>query len=131
MTRWPGCGISPPLPAIAPPRRATRAADARDRAADARERHAVEAGQLDEAIASLRALRTLGASVRQQSALERIAAAADREAAAADRQQAAADRRHAGLDELTGVFRRGTGELALTHEIDRSRRSGRSARRSP
>jgi diguanylate cyclase (GGDEF)-like protein len=103
-----------------------RAADARDRAAEARERHAVEAGQLDEAISSLRALRTLGASVRRQSAVERIAAARDREAAAADRQRAAADSRHADLDELTGVFRRGAGELALTHEIERSRRFGRS-----
>jgi len=59
-------------------------------------------------------------------ALERHAAEDDREAAAADRQHAAADRSYASLDELTGVFRRGAGELALTHEIDRARRSGRS-----
>jgi diguanylate cyclase (GGDEF)-like protein len=30
------------------------------------------------------------------------------------------------IDSLTGVFRRGAGELALTHEIERSRRLGRS-----
>jgi diguanylate cyclase (GGDEF)-like protein len=102
------------------------AADARDAAAEARELHTFEAGNLADVIAPLRALRHSGASWRQQSALERAAAAADREQAAADREQAAADRRYAGVDELTGVFRRGTGELALTHEIDRSRRSGRS-----
>ena len=34
------------------------------------------------------------------------------------------DRSDAGLDELTGIFRRGTGELALAHEVERSRRMG-------
>jgi diguanylate cyclase (GGDEF)-like protein len=101
-----------------------KAADARDRAAEARERHAAREHDVDEAIGTLRALRESGASVRQQSALERSAAAADREAAAADRQLAAADRGDAGLDELTGVLRRGMGELALNREIDRSRRAG-------
>jgi diguanylate cyclase (GGDEF)-like protein len=43
-----------------------------------------------------------------------------------DRRHAATDRHLDGLDELTGVFRRGTGELALAHEIDRSRRLGHS-----
>ena len=102
------------------------AAAVRDRAAEEREHRAAEAGNLDEAIATLRTIRTSGASVRQLAALERIAAATDRAQAAVDRRQAASDRRDAGLDELTGVFRRGTGELALTHEIDRARRSGRS-----
>jgi len=58
--------------------------------------------------------------------VDRRAAESDREAAAADREHAAADRSYASFDELTGVFRRGAGELALTHEIDRARRSGRS-----
>jgi diguanylate cyclase (GGDEF)-like protein len=102
-----------------------RAADARDAAAEARERHAAELHDVDEAIGTLHTLRVSGASTRQQSAQERSAAADDRDAAAADRQQAATDRGDAGLDELTGVFRRGTGELALTHEIDRSRRAGK------
>ena len=101
------------------------AADARDRAAETRERLAFEAGHLSEAVTSLRAFRAEGAALRRQAATERIAAAADREAAAADRARAAADRRYADLDELTGVFRRGPGELALAHEIDRSRRAGR------
>jgi diguanylate cyclase (GGDEF)-like protein len=102
------------------------AADARDTAAEARERHAVESGNMGDVIAPLRALRLSAAAFRQQAAGERAAAAADREAAAADRELAAADRRYAGMDELTGVFRRGTGELALTREIDRARRSGLS-----
>jgi diguanylate cyclase (GGDEF)-like protein len=101
------------------------AVNARERAAETRERHAIETGNLDEAVETLRALRISGAAVRQRSVLERAAAAADRDAAAADRERAAADRQHAGLDELTGVFRRGTGELALTQEIARARRSGR------
>jgi diguanylate cyclase (GGDEF)-like protein len=102
-----------------------KAADARDRAAEAREGRALAAGNLEEVIAPLRALRVAGASFRRQAALERVAAATDRVAAAADRAAATADRRFAGLDELTGIFRRGTGELALNHEIDRSRRTGR------
>lgn len=102
------------------------AAEARDRAAAARERQAIEAGAVDDALLSLRALRLSAEAVRKQAAAERLQAAADREAAAADRLRAAADSRDADLDDLTGVFRRGRGELALTGEIDRSRRSGRS-----
>lgn len=102
------------------------AAQARDRAAEARERHAAETGNVDEAVTTLQSLRAFGASVRRHAEAERGSAAADREAAAADRQQAAADRRYAGLDELTGIFRRGTGELALMHEIARSRRLAQS-----
>jgi diguanylate cyclase (GGDEF)-like protein len=81
---------------------------------------------MDDALVMLRTLRVADASMRQQSALERMAAASDREAAAADRERAAADRHAARLDALTGVLRRETGEVALAHEIDRSRRSGRS-----
>jgi diguanylate cyclase (GGDEF)-like protein len=100
------------------------AADARDRAAQARERAVAEAGTVDEAFAGLRAVREASAASRRQATAERSSAAADREAAAADRRHAAMDRHLDGLDELTGVFRRGTGEMALVHEIDRSRRSG-------
>jgi diguanylate cyclase (GGDEF)-like protein len=101
------------------------AAAARDRAALERERRALESGNLDEALEALRAVRLSGISLRERSAQERAAAAADRAHAATDRAKAAEDRRHAGVDELTGIFRRGTGELALTHEIARSRRLGR------
>ncbi len=102
------------------------AASARDNAAVARERHAVVTGTLDDSMIALRGARALGASFRRESARERMAARSDREAAAADRERAAADRRYADLDDLTRVFRRGAGELALTHEIRRSRRLGRS-----
>ncbi|WP_411277428.1 diguanylate cyclase, partial [Gaiella sp.] len=101
-----------------------KAADARDRAAEARGLHAAEAHDVDEAVGTLHTIRVSGASTRKQSAQERAAAAEDRTAAAVDRQHAAADRGDAGLDELTGVFRRGTGEFALVHEIERSRRAG-------
>jgi diguanylate cyclase (GGDEF)-like protein len=101
------------------------AADASDKVLEARERAAVDAGE-ERMIAPLRATRVVAEAVRRKAARERHTAAADREQAAADREQAAADRRFAGLDELTGMFRRGTGELALTREIDRWRRSGQS-----
>lgn len=103
-----------------------RAATTRDRVAESLERAASEVGTLEDALTLLRELRISGASIRGEAAMERRAAAEDRAAAAADRKQAAADRRYSGMDELTGIFRRGRGELALEHEIDRSRRSGGS-----
>jgi len=71
----------------------------------------------------LRTIRESGAGARKQSVLERVAAATDRAAAADDRDRAAAGRVDSGLDELTGVLRRGTGEVALAREIARSRRT--------
>jgi len=99
------------------------AAAVRDRAAEARHRR-MQAGDAPEWRA-LRALHEEAAAERAQAAAERAAAAADRRAAAADREQAATDRRLGGLDELTGVYRRGAGELAIGKEIDRARRSAR------
>lgn len=99
------------------------AADIRDRTAASRERGASEATRLSETYAAMRELRLAAAAVRREARLEREAAASDRAVAAADRARAAEDRRYSGLDELTGVFRRGTGELALAHEIARARRS--------
>ena len=99
------------------------AADVRDRAAAIRERGASEATRLSETFAAMRELRLAAAAVRREARLEREAAASDRASAAADRARAAEDRRYSGLDELTGVFRRGTGELAIAHEIARARRS--------
>ena len=101
------------------------AAAARDRAAELREQRAAESGTIDDAMLALQRVRRSAAETRQRAADERAAAAADRRAAADDREHAASDRRLGGLDELTGVFRRGMGELALTHEIDRARRLGR------
>ncbi len=101
------------------------AAGARDRAAELREQRAAESGTIDDAILALQRARRSAAEVRRRAADERAAAAADRHAAADDREHAASDRRLGGLDELTGVFRRGMGELALTHEIGRAHRLGR------
>ena len=119
--------------------RRDRAAEAREQAARARDDRAdvqdqadvrklrdFATGQPAHAADLLTALRVGALLLRQQSAQDRLAARADREAAAADREQARADREYAGVDELTGVFRRATGEMALVREIDRSRRSGRS-----
>jgi diguanylate cyclase (GGDEF)-like protein len=68
--------------------------------------------------------------VRAQAAADRAVAAADRARAAMDRANAARERakleaelRSAHLDELTGAYRREMGQLALSHEIDRARRS--------
>jgi diguanylate cyclase (GGDEF)-like protein len=113
-----------------------RVAEARDHIAETRD-HAAEArlvesagGQsveraLADAMATVRLLRSAGARLRRQAAADRLASATDRERAASDRRQSAVDRRFAGVDDLTGVFRRGTGEVALHHELARARRSGR------
>ncbi|ADB51552.1 diguanylate cyclase [Conexibacter woesei DSM 14684] len=85
--------------------RRDEAAHERDLAATARDR-AAQSGQ-------------------QQAGSDRVAAASDRAAAATDREAAAVDRRSGSLDDLTGVLRRAAGELAIAHEIDRSRRTGR------
>jgi diguanylate cyclase (GGDEF)-like protein len=103
---------------------ADQAADQNDKALDQQERQARDAG--DENVIQLGSLRVAAGAVRRDAARERATAAHDRASAAADRDRAAADRRYAGLDELTGMFRRGSGELALTREIDRWRRSGQS-----
>ena len=68
--------------------------------------------------------------LRLQAGADRARAAADRARAAADRAHAARERdlleaqlRSAHLDELTGAYRREMGRMALSHEIDRARRS--------
>jgi diguanylate cyclase (GGDEF)-like protein len=101
------------------------AATAHDRDDAAHEQLLAASTTLDEVLLSLRHLRSAAATARRQAAQERAAAAADRRAAAADRANAESDRCFGGLDELTGVFRRGAGQLALMHEIDRARRTGR------
>jgi diguanylate cyclase (GGDEF)-like protein len=110
------------------------AATARDEVAEARDDSAAllerELGELPD---SSRAAR-----VRVWAAADRARASADRERAAIDRQEAAIDRQHAArdrarahadleraqLDGLTGAYRRPLGEVELTNEIARARRSG-------
>lgn len=69
--------------------------------------------------------------LRAQAAADRIRAADDRARAAADRAKAGREQRRmeeelqaAHLDELTGAYRREMGRLAISHEIERVRRSG-------
>jgi diguanylate cyclase (GGDEF)-like protein len=103
-----------------------RAGEARDRAAEARDGQVASPVEKEvRAAAELRALRASAAHLRAQAADDRARAAADRERAAEDRRRAAADLRHAQLDQLTGAYSRGMGEVALQQEIDRARRSGR------
>ncbi len=106
--------------------------DANARARDEGGR-AREARVADEAVGSsgterflLRQLEELGA----KAAADRARAAADRERAAVERADAARERarleaelRSAHLDQLTGAYRREMGRMALSHEIDRARRS--------
>jgi diguanylate cyclase (GGDEF)-like protein len=100
-------------------------ARARDVGAEAAEAQALDAEGLDDAVAALRALRTSAAAVRREGGEDRARAAADREQAAADRRQAAADREYYSRDDVTGVLRRGQGELVLSHEVDLARRRHR------
>jgi diguanylate cyclase (GGDEF)-like protein len=69
--------------------------------------------------------------LRAEAAADRLRAAEDRSRAASDRSKAAGERawleaelQAAQVDELTGAYRREMGRLAITHEIDRARRSG-------
>jgi diguanylate cyclase (GGDEF)-like protein len=105
-----------------------RVAETRDevgRARDVRVADLTRASSGPEA-ALMRQLEELGA----KAAVDRARAAADRARAAKDRADAAVERarleaelRSAHLDELTGAYRREMGRLALSHEIDRARRS--------
>jgi diguanylate cyclase (GGDEF)-like protein len=112
------------------------AATDRDRIAEIRD----EAARGRDALASDFELPTTEREARLLRELQelRAQAAADRERAAEDRARAVADRANAGrerarleakleaahLDGLTGAYRREMGLLAITHEIERARRSG-------
>jgi len=58
-----------------------------------------------------------------RAAADRVRAARDREGAAQDRKHLLAELEQAHLDDLTGAYRRGMGEIALVNEIERARRS--------
>jgi diguanylate cyclase (GGDEF)-like protein len=110
-------------------------AAARDHAADARDRAMTQNERTVKAqpatLETLHQVLEHSAQIRGRAARDRARAAADRAQAATDRAHAAVDRRQARidlqrahLDELTGVYTRGIGELQLGHELDRARRSG-------
>lgn len=109
-------------------RRRDKVAKGRDAEALAREMLSAELGAgSDGPIAQL--MKQLE-DAATEAAADRARAAADRERAADDRAKAARVRarleaklRQAHLDELTGAYRREAGRLALSHEIDRARRS--------
>lgn len=60
--------------------------------------------------------------LRARAAADRRRAAQDRAAAALDRARLEAELNSAHLDDLTGAYRRETGTMALTHEMERARR---------
>ena len=75
------------------------------------------------ALEALAEMRDKAAAQRMQSAADRARAAKDRKAAASDREHLLAELERAHLDDLTGAYRRGMGEIAVINEIERSRRS--------
>jgi diguanylate cyclase (GGDEF)-like protein len=66
--------------------------------------------------------RALAAASRTKAALDREKAARDREAAAQDREFLRGELERSQLDELTGAYRRGLGEILLRHEMSRANR---------
>jgi diguanylate cyclase (GGDEF)-like protein len=106
-------------------------ADERDRVAEVQDRDMRRVGEdlggsdprADRALVALAELRDKAATQRMEAATDRARAARDRGAAAEDRKHLLAELERAHLDDLTGAFRRGMGEIALINEIERARRS--------
>lgn len=105
-----------------------RVADERDEAARARDaltarliRDGTDPGSL--LLEQLERLSAEAAADRTRAAADRARAARDRLNAARERQRLEAELQAVHLDDLTGTYRRELGRLALTHEIDRARRS--------
>lgn len=106
-----------------------RMAEIRDEGASARDANgaAFELPTTDreaQLLRELQELRLQAAADRERAAEDRARAAADRANAARERARLEAELRAAHLDELTGAYRREMGRLAISHEIDRVRRSG-------
>jgi diguanylate cyclase (GGDEF)-like protein len=108
-----------------------RVAEERDRAAEVHDQEMKRVGEdLDgadpraiRAMAALAEMRDGAAAHRMQATADRVRAAKDRAAAAADRVHLLAELEQAHLDDLTGAYRRGMGEIAVINEIERARRS--------
>jgi len=109
-----------------------RIAGERDQVADLADEEAEtlahEVGEIEPAVkAALEAAaaaRAHAASARVKAAADRDRAARDREAAARDRELLRTELERSQLDELTGAFRRGLGEILLRHEMSRANRAG-------
>lgn len=113
-------------------RRRDETAEERDSAADLADRAAAKlAGSVEDidarartALGAAATARSKAAAARIKAAEDRRHAARDREAAARDRQQLQAEIHRSQLGELTGAYRRGIGELLVSHEMERVRRIG-------
>jgi diguanylate cyclase (GGDEF)-like protein len=113
----------------------SRAARSRDEAAARRDEQAKardeRAAEIEKSIAlvdpdaarKLERLRIRAVADRAAAARDRALAAGERETAAAERAALEAHLESAHLDDLTGAYRREMGSLAISHEIDRARRS--------
>lgn len=107
-----------------------RVAEERDRVAEVHDREMKQVGEdlgsadprAARALAALEEMRDKAAAQRMQSAADRARAGRDREAAAADREHLLAELERAHLDDLTGAYRPGMGEIAVINEIERCRR---------
>lgn len=99
--------------------------DAAGRVRDLRNRNDGGAASATEAVLldQLERLTAEAATDRARAAVDRARAAADRANAARERGRLEGELRLAHLDQLTGTYRREMGRLALSHEIDRARRS--------
>ncbi|MHB8399665.1 MAG: GGDEF domain-containing protein [Candidatus Limnocylindrales bacterium] len=97
----------------------------RDQSGDARDTNlaSVESESLASVVNQLEDLRVEAAALRARAAAERVRAAEDRANAARKMARLEAELSSAHLDELTGAYRREMGRLALSHEIDRARRT--------
>jgi diguanylate cyclase (GGDEF)-like protein len=105
-----------------------QAADARDTSGRSRDSNAKDlvvrsSARKTDLLRQLEEVRAQAAADRARAAVDRARAAVDRQRAAAERARLEAELLAAHLDELTGVYRRDMGRLAITHEIGRARRS--------
>lgn len=107
-------------------------AEERDQVADLADQEAValarEIGEAEKpaklALEAAASARSLAAAARSKAASDREQAARDREAAARDREFLCDEMERSQLDELTGAYRRGIGEILLRHEMMRAKRLG-------
>jgi diguanylate cyclase (GGDEF)-like protein len=100
-------------------------ADIADREADTLAREVNEADTPAKlALEAAASARSLAATARTKAASDRERAARDREAAARDRDFLRGEMERSQLDELTGAYRRGMGEILLRHEMSRANRLG-------
>jgi diguanylate cyclase (GGDEF)-like protein len=105
-----------------------RVAEIRDEGGRGRDAHAADLAMPSNdrearLLGELEKLRAHAAEERARAAEDRARATADRANAARERERLEAELQAAHLDDLTGAYRREMGRLALSHEIDRARRS--------